>query len=105
MNEHLARRATDRVKRIERLEAEHERLRKHAKLMSDALLELRPLGGSEMFTRVGEEFYADPDYCTRLIREMRQELHELRVAEVRRSAVAPVMVALTLNAEVEQSGD
>jgi hypothetical protein len=65
--------------------AEHERLRKHAKRMSDALLELRPLGGSEMFSRVGEEFYADPDYCARLIREMRDELHKLRVAEMRRA--------------------
>lgn len=44
------------------------------KRLSDALLKVRPLGGSEMFIRVGsgedENFIADPDYCGSLIDDM-----------------------------------
>ncbi len=35
------------------------------KRLSDALLKVRPLGGSEMFIRHGDGFVADPDFCAR----------------------------------------
>jgi len=50
-----------------------------AKKMSDALLKVRPFGGSELFTRVGEEFYADPAYCGGEIDRLRGANHELRM--------------------------
>jgi len=61
---------------------ELERLRLHAKKMSDALLKVRPLGGSELFMKVGEEFYADPDYCGAAIDKLRSDLHNARIALV-----------------------
>lgn len=51
--------------------------------MSDALLEVRPLGGSEMFKRFGEGFYADPAICTSEIRRLRSELHEAKASLVK----------------------
>lgn len=59
---------------------EIEKLRSVAKRLSDALLTLRPLGGSEMFVRFGEDFYVDPDYCKTIISELRAEVHEARKA-------------------------
>jgi len=54
------------------------------KRLSDALLKVRPLGGSELFTKIGEgddqEYYADPDYCGKAIEKLRQDLHEARAA-------------------------
>lgn len=50
-----------------------------ARQLSDALLKVRPLGGSELFMRVGEEFYADPVVCGREIEELRRALHNARV--------------------------
>lgn len=54
-------------------------IEKHARAMSDALLKIRPLGGSELFVRVGGEFYADAEFCGRLIDELRSEIHEARL--------------------------
>jgi hypothetical protein len=59
---------------IAKKNAEIDRLRTLAKDLSDALLKIRPLGGSEMFIRRCEAYYADPDYCGRLIDEMRASL-------------------------------
>jgi hypothetical protein len=63
------------------------------KRMSDALLNIRPLGGSEMFMAYGDGFIADPEYCERLIVETRQQLHEDRCKIVRlerAASTAPV---------------
>lgn len=65
------------VNNIDRLTAERDELAKLAKQLSDALLKIRPLGGSEMFVRRGEDFYADPDYCGKLIEQLRAENTEL----------------------------
>ncbi len=46
--------------------------------LSDALLTVRPLGGSELFMRVGDEFYADPVVCTAEIKKLRDDLHKAR---------------------------
>lgn len=51
----------------------------HASKMSEALRKVRPLGGSELFVRVGETFYADPVYCGNEIDSIRSKLHELNV--------------------------
>lgn len=53
-----------------------------ARKLSDALLQVRPLGGSELFMRVGEEFYADPAVCGREIEEIRRQLHSARAETV-----------------------
>lgn len=42
-----------------------------AKELSDALLKIRPLGGSEMFSYRCGAYYADPAYCGKLIDELR----------------------------------
>ena len=65
---------TDTELELERLE----RLEKHAREMSDALIRVRPLGGSELFVRIGDEFYADPKYCGEAITQTKAELHEAR---------------------------
>lgn len=54
----------------------------HLKKCSDALLKVRPLGGSELFVRVGEENYADPEYCGAAIERMHADLHEAKIATV-----------------------
>jgi hypothetical protein len=47
-----------------------------ARRLSDALLKVRPLGGSEMVIRVGDEYFADPEYCGQLITEHREREHK-----------------------------
>jgi hypothetical protein len=66
-----------------------DKLRAHAKAMSDALLKVRPLGGSELFVRVGETFYADPKFCGDAIEKMQTDLHEARKAVVRARKETP----------------
>lgn len=46
-----------------------------AKRLSDALLMVAPLGGSECFTRVGDDYYADPEWFARRIVENQERLH------------------------------
>lgn len=60
-----------------------EAVSKHARAMSDALLKVRPLGGSELFSRVGEEFYADPKFCGDEIEKLRTERSEAVKESVR----------------------
>ena len=57
------------------------RLRAHAKKLSDALLKVRPLGGSELFVRVGEDFYADPEFCGNAIVSLLSDRHEALKAQ------------------------
>lgn len=45
-----------------------------AKELSNALLKVRPLGGSELFVKRNDQYYADPEYCGRMIDEMRTSL-------------------------------
>ena len=54
----------------------------HARAMSKALLKVRPLGGSEMFSKVGEEYLADPVKCGEMIDQMRDELHREKRARI-----------------------
>lgn len=53
------------------------------KRMSVALLKVRPLGGSELFTKFDGDYIADPEYCGKIIEQMRDELHEARCDIVR----------------------
>lgn len=55
----------------------------HARAMSDALLKVRPLGGSELFTRIGDEYFADAAFCGAEIDRLRTELHNERSARLR----------------------
>lgn len=60
-----------------------------ARRLSDALIKVRPLGGSELFTQADGDFYADPDYCGRLIDEGRErELGALAEVATLRKRVA-----------------
>lgn len=47
-----------------------------AKELSDALLKVRPLGGSELFVKRNGKHYADPAYCGAAIEEMHKRHHE-----------------------------
>lgn len=49
-----------------------------AKSLSNALLKVRPLGGSEMFVKRCGDYYADPGYCGAMIDRFRNENTELR---------------------------
>jgi hypothetical protein len=61
------------------------KLQDHAKAMSDALIKVRPLGGSELFVKVGDAFYADPKFCGDCIEKLRSDLHNARI-EIERLA-------------------
>jgi hypothetical protein len=50
--------------------SEHDNGWEFAKRLSDALLKVRPLGGSELFVKRNNQYYADPDYCGRLVEEL-----------------------------------
>jgi hypothetical protein len=65
-----------------------DKIKAHLVKCSNALLKVRPLGGSELFIRVDEEFYADPDYCGRCIDTLRADLDMARreIIELKRSA-------------------
>lgn len=64
---------------------EGDKLKALLREMSDALLTLRPLGGSEMLKRVyidgQEEYYADAHYCTRLIEQMRADCRKAKTPD------------------------
>lgn len=68
---------------ISELQAERDDLRSRIKRLSDALLTVRPLGGSELFVRWGDAFHADPDYCKGLIEHLHLTKHEALKAQVR----------------------
>jgi hypothetical protein len=54
--------------------SEHDNGWDFAKRLSEALLKVRPLGGSELFVKRNNQYYADPDYCGRMIEELRTSL-------------------------------
>jgi hypothetical protein len=59
---------------------------KHAEFMkelSDALLKVRPLGGSELFVKRFGAYYADPKYCGAAIEDLHNKLYESRVEAIR----------------------
>lgn len=61
-----------------------QQLREMVKELSDTLLKLRPLGGSECFVRKGDGFYvADTRYFAQLIEQERVSTHEARKGKVR----------------------
>lgn len=66
-----------------------DKLKAHARKMSDALISVRPLGGSELFVQVDGEFYADPVFCAAAIKSLREDLLEakMEIVRLRREAV------------------
>lgn len=64
-------------------------LRELARELSDALLTVRPLGGSEMFRMQCGEYYADPTACKATIAQLRNDLHESRKEAVRAKKARP----------------
>ena len=65
------------------MELENIALRTLVKELSDALLTVRPLGGSECFTHRCGNYYADPSYFKKVIAEDRDDLHEARISLMR----------------------
>lgn len=61
------------------LRAENLRLRAWIKRATSALIKVRPLGGSELFMRLGDEHVADPEWCGAAIEDMQKSLHEARM--------------------------
>jgi hypothetical protein len=55
---------------------ELERLRNYARECSMMMMRLSG-GGSEMFMRIGDEFYAEPSLCEQRIREKQEMLRRL----------------------------
>jgi hypothetical protein len=68
--------AAGRERQLAEALSEVTRLRELAKKLSDTLLKVAPLGGSECFVRVGEDFYADTEFFSQRIRENQDRLHE-----------------------------
>lgn len=54
-----------------------------AKRLSDALLKIRPLGGSELFVKRNGEYYADPDYCGWAIEQAHASHHDTMKENIR----------------------
>ncbi len=63
-----------------------------AKLLSDALLRVRPLGGSELFVRRNGQFYADPQYCGQMIEDLRTKIDKEIRARIRSEKASPPAV-------------
>lgn len=75
---------------IQRLELERDEAISRARSLSKALVQLTP-GGSEYYTRHGEEYYADIKACHEVIRERFESGHRAkldRVDERRRAEAA-----------------
>jgi hypothetical protein len=59
---------------------------KHLEFMrelSDALIKIRPLGGSELFTKRFGKFFADPKYCGAAIEQAHKDRHEAMSENIR----------------------
>lgn len=71
---------------IEQQAARIAELEKIAKGLSDALITVRPLGGSELFKRFGhgdtEAYYADAEYCKAFIASEQTKLFESMKARI-----------------------
>lgn len=68
---------------VARLRRENDRLWAWARRATDALTKVRPLGGSELFMRLGEQCVADPEWCGAAIEDLRESLHKARMENVR----------------------
>jgi hypothetical protein len=82
--------ARNSVPDMEAVIAERDALHALAKKLGNALMDFTP-GGSEYFTKVGEDYYADAEACTRVIRERLAVVPKFareRNAERRRSDTA-----------------
>jgi hypothetical protein len=79
------------ISELERLRTRVDQQEKFIKELSDALLKVRPLGGSELFVRRWGRFYADPAYCGRQIEDLHSRLHEMikELFAARKSCVHP----------------
>lgn len=75
----IARALTDLAARVR---AEREPVHLLAKTLGNKLMSFTP-GGSEYFTKVGDDYYADAEACGRIIREKLDALHEARKDRVR----------------------
>lgn len=67
----------------EKAALEMERLQALAKELSDVLLTVKPLGGSECFVKRGEDYYADPKFFRELIKHLHDRNHQSMMAAVR----------------------
>lgn len=63
--------------------AAFDRLHAHALKMSDALLQVRPVGGSELLIRIDGKYWADAEKCGAEITAQRKQLHKALVENVR----------------------
>lgn len=72
---------------------DHDKSRAYAELVcwrawgkraTEALVKVRPLGGSELFMRFDDDTtLADPEWCGAAIEQMREALHKERIENVR----------------------
>lgn len=65
------------------LMATKESYRRLARELSEALIKVRPLGGSELFIQRDGQYYADPIYCGAAIESSNRSRHEAMVENMR----------------------
>ena len=56
---------------------------KFTKEVSNALLKVRPLGGSELFVKRFGDYFADPVYCGEMIEDTHRRLHAAHISRVK----------------------
>jgi hypothetical protein len=75
------------------------------KELSDALLTVRPLGGSELFVKRFGQYYADPAYCKAAIVERHEQYHNAMKGQVReRNRAEQAESALARITAIENKG-
>ncbi|MES2030894.1 MAG: hypothetical protein V4477_17065 [Pseudomonadota bacterium] len=63
--------------------AERDDMLAFMKELSDALISVRPLGGSELFVKRFGEYFADPAYCKAVIQVNHERYHEAMKQNIR----------------------
>jgi hypothetical protein len=83
---------------------EREEMLAFMKELSNALISVRPLGGSELFVKRFGDYFADPAYCKAAIQENHERYHETMKENVRlRREIAPAITPLAWDAPHNRS--
>lgn len=65
------------------MKSDREQMLVFMKELSNALISIRPLGGSELFVKRFGDYFADPDYCKAAIEVAHQRYHDAMKENVR----------------------
>jgi hypothetical protein len=85
---------------------EREKMLVFMKELSDALISVRPLGGSELFVKRFDDYFADPAYCKAAIQVNHERYHEAMKENVRlRKALLKITEACEADCGVPSEDD